>query len=70
MRITTLDDGKYTIQHENGSLTFLRHGNAWPAADDLKYSGVVLSLVQRIEELEDMLEDALQPDELRPGSVL
>lgn len=70
MRITTLDDGKYTIHHDNGNLTLLRHGDTWPAADDLRHSGVVLSLVQRIEELEDLLQAAYQPDDLQPGSVL
>jgi len=70
MRITTIDGGKYTIENDNGLLVFKRHGEAWPAADDLRHSGVVLALVQRIEELEDKLQDLYEPDELRADQVL
>jgi hypothetical protein len=47
-----LDGGKYTVINDNGQLTFRRHSAAWPAADSLKHSGVVLAMAQRIEELE------------------
>lgn len=70
MRITTLEGGKYTIENDNGLLTFKRHGESWPAADDLRHANLVLSLVQRIEDLEDKLEALYQPDELQPGQVL
>lgn len=55
MRVISLEDGKYTIAHSNGNLEFRRHDEKWPAADGLKHSGVVLAMVQRIEELEDLL---------------
>lgn len=55
MRVTTLDDGKYTIENDNGTLNFKRHGEAWPAADDLRYTKIVSVMVHRIEELEDAL---------------
>lgn len=55
-----LDGGKYTvINDEQAGLSFLRHGEAWPAADDLKHSGVVLAMAQRIEELETAVRDVL-----------
>lgn len=47
-----LYDGKYTVINEDGRLAFLRHGESWPAADDLRHSGVVRAMAQRIEELE------------------
>lgn len=70
MRITTLEDGKYTIEHDNGLLAFKRNGEAWPAADDLRHTKLVLCLVQRVEELEDKLQALYEPDELRPGQIL
>lgn len=54
-----LADGKYTIINDNGLLTFQRHGEAWPGADDLKYAGVVLAMAQRIEELEVAIKAVL-----------
>ena len=47
-----LEHGKYLVVNDNGSLTILRHGAEWPAAEELKHVGIVLSLAQRIEELE------------------
>lgn len=52
-RTITLNGGKYSIENNNGLLSFKRRGEAWPAADDLQHAGVVLALVQRVEELED-----------------
>jgi chromosome segregation ATPase len=56
-----LADGKYEIENANGVLTFRRNGEPWPVADDeFRGAGVVLALVQRVEELEtgtSLLED-------------
>lgn len=54
-----LKGGKYMIQNDSGLLSFWRHGEAWPAADDLKHAGVVLAMAQRIEELEVAIKEAL-----------
>ena len=45
-------DGKYKTINENGTLTVYRHGELW-RKNDLIGDGYVLSLVQRIEELEN-----------------
>lgn len=50
-----LEKGKYLIVNDNGSLTILRHGLPWPAADNLKHAKLVLCLAQRIEELEETI---------------
>lgn len=51
-----LGDGKYTIQHEDGAnLRALRHGEPWR---ELTGDGMVLALVQRIEELEANTEQS------------
>ena len=51
-----LQEGKYTVLHENGAnLRALRHGEEWR---DLCGDGLVLALVQRIEELEEEKMDA------------
>ena len=48
-------DGKYTVIHNNGNnFKALRYGEEWR---DLAGDGLVLALVQRIEELEEKLED-------------
>lgn len=49
-----LEGGKYTVIHDytGAGLSFLRGGEPWPAADDLKYSKVVGAMASRIEELE------------------
>jgi hypothetical protein len=71
----SLDNGKYRVINDNGILAFLRHGEAWPAADDLKHSKVVLAMAQRIEDLEvamgEVLYGPLQHDGLRyqPASM-
>lgn len=50
----SLEGGKYTVIHDytGAGLSFLRHGEAWPVVDDLKYSKVVGAMASRIEELE------------------
>ena len=53
-------DGKYTVRKAaDGSLEFLRHGEAWPAADNLKFNNLVGAMFReqleadaRIAELE------------------
>lgn len=47
-----LKEGKYLVTNDNGSLTILRRGEDWPAAEEIKHDKVVLALAQRIEELE------------------
>lgn len=54
-----LEKGKYLIVNDNNSLTILRNGLDWPAADQLKHVGLVLALAQRIEELEKQLRKVL-----------
>lgn len=59
-----LDGGKYTVISHNyphGSrLEFLRHGEAWPAGDQLSGAKVVHALVDRIEELEKAIGQVLR----------
>jgi len=51
-----LSDGKYEITNNNGDLNFYRYGEYWESATEtLKYYGVVLSLIEKIEELETKL---------------
>jgi len=52
MRKVDIYDGKYSfIMTDAGTIDqVLRYGEAWPAADDLVHSGVVLALVQEVEE--------------------
>jgi len=52
MRKVDIYDGKYTfVMTDAGTIDHvLRHGEAWPAADDLTGMGVVLALVQEVEE--------------------
>jgi len=53
-------DGKYKTKFENGKITVLRHNQPWPEKDkDLIGDGYVLSLIQRIEDLEEILKDYL-----------
>lgn len=48
-----LDDGKYkVIALVGGGFRWLRHDKEWPAAEDLTYSKVVVSMIYRINELE------------------
>jgi hypothetical protein len=53
----TVADGKYTVEHEDGAgICALRYGEEWR---DLVGDGLVLALVQRIEELEGNMGKAL-----------
>jgi hypothetical protein len=59
MRRIELHDGKYIILNDNGVLKAYRHGDyltPWREAD-LVGDGLILALVQRVEELEDDLEN-------------
>lgn len=50
----TVGDGKYTVSHNNGvGLKALRNGEEWR---ELSGDGLVLSMVQRIEELEEQVK--------------
>lgn len=56
-----LCDGKYTVINEFGKpLTFLRYGEAWPGAEDLRHTNVVKAMADRIEELEKGIRDVVQ----------
>lgn len=61
MDTVKLLDGKYTINYDNGVMEFLRHGEAWPAADELRFTGVVAALVQRVIELEQAQAKCADP---------
>lgn len=52
MKKIDIYDGKYSfVMTDAGTIDqVLRHGQAWPAADDLRGMGVVLALVQEVEE--------------------
>lgn len=54
-----LDGGKYTVIDHRTHMEFLRHGEAWPAADDLRHTGVVRAMLGRIEELEVAIKAVL-----------
>lgn len=45
-------NGKYIfVMNDDGTIEkILRHGEKWPAADHLRYTGVVLALVQEVQE--------------------
>lgn len=47
-----LEQGKYIVINDNGSLTILRGGEPWPAAEELKHVKLVGALAARIQELE------------------
>lgn len=56
MRIHNLYDGKYTVYHDNGILKVDRYRTSWPEGNELVNGcGLILSMIQRIEELEDKL---------------
>lgn len=50
-------DGKYHTTFDNGHLTITRHGEPWR---DETGDGYILSLVQRIEELESLYASATE----------
>ena len=54
MITVTVAEGKYTLIHENGQrFRALRYGEEWR---DLTGDGMVLALVQHIEDLQSELE--------------
>ena len=58
-------DGKYEVLHENGAgLRALRYGEPWR---DLTGDGLVLALVQRIEELEEAAQEPPPQPVVVPG---
>jgi hypothetical protein len=58
--VISLDNDKYRVINDNGILTFLRYGAAWPSAQEsLAFSKVVLAMAQRIEELEVAIGEVL-----------
>lgn len=54
-----LEQGKYLIRNDNGSLTILRNGEDWPAAEELKHVKLVGSLAARIQELEETVRNVV-----------
>lgn len=55
----TLDGGKYTVLHQNGTnFRALRNGQPWR---DLTGDGMTLALVQRIQQLEERLQMQTEP---------
>lgn len=56
----SLRDGKYTVINTFGKpLEFLRHGEPWPGADDLRFTNVVIAMADRIQELEITIKGVL-----------
>jgi hypothetical protein len=57
MNKISLCDGKYSVINDNGKLIIHRHNERWPEKEkDYIGDGFVLSLVQKIEELEEKYE--------------
>lgn len=55
-----LRDGKYTVIRRFGQgLELLRHDEAWPGADDLRFCNVLIAAVERIQELEEAIKAVL-----------
>ncbi|MFZ6767809.1 hypothetical protein ACO0LM_12065 [Undibacterium sp. Di26W] len=73
MSTITLEDGKYTIENNNGILSFSRHGEPWYSGNDVHAgSKLVLALVHRIEELEaaPSAKHVVIPDGATPGTLI
>ena len=51
--------GKYTVINRNGTMEFLRNGEAWECSEERFQCGFVLAMAQRIEELETAIGSAL-----------
>lgn len=47
-----LADGRYIVTNDNGNLSYKRYGKPWHAANSMMCNGLLLAMVQRIEELE------------------
>lgn len=56
----TLSDGKYTVINRRNQLEFLRYGEAWLEASDLRFTNVVVAMAQRIEELETAIHEVVR----------
>lgn len=54
-REISLEGGKYKVQHGSQGLEFKRHGELWPAVEDLRYVNVVAAMYYRVLELEDQV---------------
>lgn len=50
MNVIDLENGKYTVQEDNGKITVLRHGEVWR---DETGDSLILALIQRIQTLEE-----------------
>ena len=58
-----LYDGKYQVKNNNGILEVYRHGERWPEKEkQLIGDAFVLSLVQKIEELQEELKQVHKHD--------
>lgn len=57
-----IGDGKYTVIRygKGGGIKFLRHGEEWPAADEWRWAGAIVSLVEA-------LQDATESQSKAPG---
>ncbi len=55
MSVIITGDGKYQTEHDNGRITVYRHTRRWDR--NFLGDGYVLSLVQRIEDLEEQCRD-------------
>ena len=57
MFVVDLDDGKYTVQNDNGTLTAKRHGEEWPAANAaLCGDSLSLAMMHKIEQQKEILD--------------
>lgn len=61
-------DGKYHVINNNGMLSTFRYGSPWESMDrNLIGNGFVLSLVQKIEDLQDILLEENHYDGIDSG---
>lgn len=58
------DDGKYHTVFDNGKMTVNRHGKPWR---DTTGDGYILSLVQRIDQLQVVWHEPSEPPQLERG---
>lgn len=55
MSTITLEDGKYTVHHDNGKIEVSRYSQAeWRNCTG---DGLILALIQKIEDLHDTIDD-------------
>lgn len=62
-----LEDGKYTIENDNGIMKFYRHGKEWNTG--MEFSKLALAMVHRIEELEGTFKRLENPERHFPVEV-